>query len=98
MRDVSGAELMRHALGVHCYPKRGRRRWTKPYRNHFDAGDDDIPAWDALVGAGLAAHSTMRGEPHVYCVTKAGREHALAGITYSTHHAARWGYGEPVNP
>lgn len=82
-------ELMRHALGV----QRVNGRWTKPYRNHFAAGDDDVPAWDALVSAGFARKTStgnaITGGCPLYAVTDDGRERALAGITFKR----RWGYG-----
>jgi hypothetical protein len=93
---------MRHALGVHSYGGK-RRRWSKPYRNHFVAGEKDVAAWDALVAAGLATkhertHSELTDGCPLYRVTDAGREVALAGLTFSAHRWARWGYGEPVTP
>jgi hypothetical protein len=90
-------DLMRHALGVHWYGyRRGMKRWSKPYRNYFCAGADDVHAWERLVYEGLAVCAT--NDDGIYSVTEAGREAALAGIVYSTHHAARWGYGEPEYP
>ena len=93
------AEKMRHALGVHPYlghASKGGRRWSKPYRNHFCAGGADVAVWDGLVVEGLATKypgSDLFGGSPVYCVTDAGREHALAGLTFKR----RWGYGRPVN-
>lgn len=97
VRVAAPGRLMRHALGVANYPKRYVSRWKKPYRNYYDAGDDAVAAWDALVAAGFAekANNGCGGRP-LYHVTDAGRAAALAGITYSKHHAARWGYGDPV--
>jgi hypothetical protein len=100
MGDVSGAELMRHALGVQAYvtiASKGGIRRKKPYRNHFCASGDDVPTWDALVAEGFAtkrAGNAITGGDPVYYVTDAGREHALAGLTFKR----RWGYGSPVNP
>jgi hypothetical protein len=58
-------QVMRHALGLHIS--------DVAYRNHYVAGADDIPLWDALVDRGLAE----RGHPtpgwRVYSVTDAGR-------------------------
>lgn len=53
-----GRELMRHALGLREEPKRGKRA----YRNHFCAGDDDVPAWDELVKAGYATRMRVSEE------------------------------------
>lgn len=100
MTEHSGHDLMRHALGVQayvCHKSKGGRRWKKPYRNHFVAGDHDAPIWDALVTDGLA-RKTSNGNPitggmPAYVVTDAGREAALAGIIFKR----RWGYGNPTN-
>ena len=99
----SGAELMRHALGVHPKPwVRGGNAWSRPYRNYYCAGSDYVAAWDALVAAGHAAlvrvDPVLSGGCPVYRVTDAGREYALAGIAFSTHRWARYGRGKPVNP
>lgn len=87
-------ELMRHALGVQDYGA----RWSKPYRNHFVAGGDAVAAWEELTAAGLATRvregSDLTGGCPVYVVTDAGREAALAGLTFKR----RWGYGRPVTP
>lgn len=95
--SASAGELIRHALGVQAYGFHRGLRYKKPYRNHFVAGGDDVAIWDALVEAG---HATKRegnaitgGDP-VYYVTEAGREVALAGITFKR----RWGYGAPTHP
>lgn len=95
-------ELMRHALGVQSYgpdPKGRGSRWKKPYRNHFVAGADHVAIWDGLVAKGFATKSKfdgtlLTGGDPLYFVTDAGREVALAGLTF----ARRWGHGEPVNP
>lgn len=90
---TTGIDLMRHALGVYtCDGK----RWKKPYRNHFVAGDDAVPEWEALVAAGHAQKvsngNPITGGMPCYAVTEAGREVALAGITYKR----RWGYSTPM--
>lgn len=90
-------ELMRHALGVHAYCFARGLRYKKPYRNHFCAGEGDQPAWDQLVADGLATKrpgNEITGGYPVYYVTDAGREMALAGLTFKR----RWGYGIPTNP
>jgi len=87
-------DLMRHALGVQDYGD----RWSKPYRNHFVAGDRDADAWCALAAAGMAKlvrnGSDLTDGCPTFVVTDAGRAHALAGLTFKR----RWGYGKPVNP
>jgi hypothetical protein len=88
-------ELMRHALGVQSYG--AGRRWSKPYRNHFVAAGDNVAVWDGLVAKGFAtkrAGNAITGGDPVYYVTDAGREHALAGLTFKR----RWGYATPVHP
>lgn len=92
----SGYEMMRHALGVQ---EQGYgNRWSKPYRNHFVAGDKDAIAWRDLTTKGFARlareGSDLSGGCPVFAVTDAGREAALAGLTFKR----RWGYGVPVNP
>lgn len=89
-------QVMRHALGVHPYRSGKGRRWKKPYRNHFVAGEDHAVIWDGLVSDGFATkggNNAITGGNPVYYVTDVGREHALAGIAFKT----RWGYGEPTN-
>lgn len=93
---ASPGRLMRHALGVANYPKSGRARWKVPYRNYYDAGDDAVAAWDALVARGFAVKRGGEAVRPFYYVTDEGRAAALEGIVYSKHHAARWGYGDPV--
>jgi hypothetical protein len=86
--EIREIDLMRHALGV-CEYHGGR--WKKPYRNHFVAGSDDVPTWDALVAAGRATRgraSALTGGDPVYYVTDAGRAVALAGFTFKR----KWGY------
>lgn len=95
MYKPSKYELMRHALGVREHDG----RYTKPYRNHFVAGDDDRPVWDELVVEGLAVRraalgSVLFGDSPCYHVTPEGRDVALAGIKYKRV----WGYGQLVNP
>lgn len=93
--SASPHAMMRHALGVHRYPFKGGARWKKPFRNHYVAGRDNVAAWDALVAQGFAEKRSCdvaRGDP-LYVVTNAGREAALAGITFKR----RWGYGEPTH-
>ena len=79
-QDVQEIEQMRHALGVQ---KRGNA-WTKPFRNHFVAGEADQPLWESLVGRGLAVRSRrpseLTGGAPCYSVTNRGREIALAGV------------------
>lgn len=90
---TSKYELMRHALGV---TEQWDGRWNKPYRNHFCAGGDHIEIWDGLVSDGLATRregSAITGGDPVFYVTDAGREAALAGITFKR----TWGYGTPTN-
>lgn len=104
----SGYELMRHALGVQRYAAtkseggtpspwgRGFVRFKKPYRNHFCAGIDHEVIWDDLVAKGFATKrkgNEITGGDPVFYVTDAGREAALAGITFKR----RWGYGVPTN-
>lgn len=92
---TSGHELMRHALGVQFFSS---DRWSKPYRNYFVAGGSDEAVWRDLVTKGLAVllreGSERTGGCPVYVVTDAGREAALAGLTFKR----RWGYGRPVTP
>lgn len=96
----SGYELMRHALGAHehcLHPSKGGIVFKKPYRNHFVAGMEHEGIWDDLVAKGFATkrkgNQVTGGDP-VFYVTDAGREAALAGITFKR----RWGYGKPTNP
>lgn len=101
---MSGAELMRHALGVQAAPRSRRGyvdmlapRWRKPYRNHFCAAGEHVAAWEGLVAAGLATKregGLITGGFPTFYVTDAGREYALAGIVFKR----RWGYGSPVHP
>lgn len=99
--SASKYELMRHALGVQSYRyhrSKGGERWTKPYRNRFVAGEYDALVWHALVEEGFAK-LTSNGNPitggmPAFCVTDAGTEAALAGITFKK----TWGYGTPQNP
>jgi hypothetical protein len=85
--------MMRHALGVQDLGG----RWSKPYRNHYVAGDDDVLAWEELVARGHARKtreaSDLTGGFPTYAVTDEGKRHALEGITVKT----RYGYGEPKN-
>jgi hypothetical protein len=89
-------EKMRHALGVQ---EQGYgNRWSKPYRNHFVAGGDDVAVWRELVRGGLAVlvsegNEHTGGDP-VFAVSFLGQSHALAGLTFKRV----WGYGKPVNP
>lgn len=96
---------MRHALGVHEYPRARRGvvdmlspRWKKPYRNHFVAGEDDAIVWRKLVEEGfarlLSKGNEITGGCPAFAVTDAGRTAALAGIIFKR----TWGYGTPVNP
>lgn len=92
--------LLRHALGVACYGKgrNGLPRWTQPYRNYYSTSSESRVWWEHLEGEGLAAHHPVDNYDGTFYVTPAGKAFALAGITYSNHHAARWGYGTPENP
>jgi len=77
--NASYRDLLRHALGVQL--KAGK--WTRPYRNHFVAAEDDQPAWDAIVALGYAKrweNNELWGACPVYRVTPAGELIALAGI------------------
>ncbi len=94
-RQSSPADLMRHALGVQYYP--AVRRWSKPRRNYFVAGEADEAAWRSLVEQGMArciaeGNELTDGCP-VFVVTDVGRANALDGITFKR----RWGYREKVN-
>jgi hypothetical protein len=94
--NASKHELMRHALGVRPYSWVGGLRWSKPYRNHFVAGDDHVATWRALVGAGLAKEyraGDLTGGMPAFLVTDSGRAEALAGLTFKR----RWGYGMPTH-
>lgn len=88
-------EMMRHALGIQEDGGK-RRRWTKPFRNHYVAGASDVEIWDALVEEGLAKRTSLgnaiTGGMPLYVVTDLGRERAIAGIKF----ARRWGTGEPT--
>lgn len=93
-------DLMRHALGVHEYrtvKSKGGSRWKKPYRNHFCPGVGHVDVWESLVADGLAQRTSngdqVTGGAPVYVVTDAGRDVALAGITFKR----QWGYGTPTN-
>lgn len=83
-------DKLRHALGVRLLTK---GRWSKPYRNHFDAAGDDIPAFDAMVAAGLATRSCRHAGSGCFHVTGEGRAMALAGLTYKR----LYGYGTPTH-
>lgn len=87
-------EMMRHALGVQSYGD----RWSKPYRNHYCAGDDDVPAWEELVTRGFARKvreaSDLTGGCPTYAVTDEGKRRALDGLAFKV----RYGYGTPKNP
>ena len=85
---------MRHALGVAMYHG---RRWSKPYRNHYVAGDAAVAHWEELVADGFATkragHPVLTDGHPTYFVTDAGRVAALEGLVFKR----RWGYGTPVN-
>lgn len=92
--QVSGDKL-RHALGVHAYRYSGGLRWSKPYRNYFCAGGNDVALFEAMARVGLvkSGRPPSSWEDQVYTVTEVGRAFALKGIEFKR----RWGYGQPVN-
>lgn len=54
--------VAKHCIGLNSYGKPYKRHgklWYKPYRNHYDAGGDDIGIWDALVEIGHAYKNSM---------------------------------------
>lgn len=91
---VSGDKL-RHALGVQAYRYSGGIRWSKPYRNRFFPGVDDIALFQSMEQFGLVRRlvSMFSGDEPYYMVTEVGAAYALKGLEFKR----RWGYGKPVN-
>lgn len=94
---VSGDKL-RHALGVQAFRYKGGLRWSKPYRNRFFPGGDDVALFASMAALGLVRliPDPLPGlvvSDAFYMVTDAGAAYALKGIEFKR----RWGYGKPVN-
>lgn len=55
------ADMMLHALGADYRPYRthGKSRYYHAYRNHYDAGGEDIELWEDLVAKGYAVKRTF---------------------------------------
>lgn len=73
IKDITYLQIsyMKHAVGFDSGLVRGtKHRRMVPYRNFYDAGDRDIPAWDDLVRRGLA----VKKSNHVYAVSQSGAE------------------------
>lgn len=85
--------LLHHTLGVN--PER-----REPYRNHFVAGrgHSDMPDLEALVAAGLMAHSAKPGflaaDDTVFRVTDSGRAYALEHLPVALPPKKRTRYEE----
>lgn len=63
--------MMMHAVGDLKHFRRYRRK--PPYRNHFCASSEDVPAWEVLVSMGLATRREVVFVPEpTYFVTPAG--------------------------
>lgn len=92
--QVSGDKL-RHALGVQAYRHKGGLRWSRPYRNRFFPGGDDVALFKSMAEFGLVRElrAPITGDDPYYIVTEAGAVYALKGIEFKR----RWGYGQPVN-
>lgn len=54
-----------HCIGLQRFDNKGRKYhrhgkcFYKAYRNHYDAGDEDIPIWEALKELGYAYKNKM---------------------------------------
>lgn len=93
MEPISPAHMhvLRHALGVKQYrchtvqtPSGPRGfRWSKSYRNHFEAGDKDAGLCARLAELGL-----MDAKGNWYWVTERGKAVATEGMRWGR----KWGY------
>lgn len=58
-------DKVRHCIGLKSKGNKGRKYhrhgkcYYKAYRNHYDAGGEDIPIWEALVDLGYAQKNRM---------------------------------------